>query len=578
VKRLLAPIAVALLVPVAAAAQTPKPGGPARIEFRAFGEDGQTVADLKPGDVSLKLNGKPRTIQSLSIYHASAAAAAGGSALPAPYASNAAGAHGRIVYVLLDDDSISPGRESQVKDAVRMLATELSPNDRLGVLNTTGSINMTPSANVTKTRMAIDAFTGKAGRTETENDSKCRTKRLLAAAGTMLSLTGSTPTTIMIFSSGLTTPETKRVLIGSGTATGTSDLCPVEPEDFNNIGRLASVASVDLYLFHILDGLAIRTPALDSGFESLAGVTGAEFVRMPTDPQPAISRLLRETAAYYVATFEPEPGDRSGQPARVELKTAREHVKVRSRPAVLLAKETASKAPSPRDMLRTATQYRDLPLRATSHASRLAGSNDVRVMALFESAEAGTTIAAATVGLFDEKNTLKAQWTAQKDDLAKAPARADLQAPPGTYRVRVAALDASGRAGTADYELKAETVRADPLSLSTLVIGTQQAGGGFAPRLEFTNEPVAIGLLEIYGVPKGADVAVKLDVAASPDGPAFATAETQIGRGSGGDDARTAFGGFSIADLAPGDYLMRAVVLLDGKPVGRAVRTLRKAR
>jgi hypothetical protein len=39
---------------------------------------------------------------------------------------------------------------------------------------------------------------------------------------------------------------------------------------------------------------------------------------------------------------------------------------------------------------------------------------------------------------------------------------------------------------------------------------------------------------------------------------------------------RVAFGGFSIATLAPGDYLMRAVVSLDGKPVGRVVRTLRK--
>ena len=40
---------------------------------------------------------------------------------------------------------------------------------------------------------------------------------------------------------------------------------------------------------------------------------------------------------------------------------------------------------------------------------------------------------------------------------------------------------------------------------------------------------------------------------------------------------RIAFGGFSIATLEPGDYQMRAVVSLDGKPVGRVVRTLRKS-
>ncbi len=97
------------------------------------------------------------------------------------------------------------------------------------------------------------------------------------------------------------------------------------------------------------------------------------------------------------------------------------------------------------------------------------------------------------------------------------------------------------------------------------------------PRLEFSNEPVAIGLLEIYNVPKTGNLAVTLDVVATPDGPPLASAETQLGRGAG-DDARTAAGGFSIASLPPGDYLMRAVVLLDGKPVGRVTRTLRKAR
>jgi hypothetical protein len=382
---------------------------------------------------------------------------------------------------------------------------------------------------------------------------------------------------MVIFSSGLATPEAKKVVLGSRTQAGTSDLCPVEPDDFSNIGSLSAIANADMYLFHVIDGLAARSSVLDAGFESLAGVTGAEFVRMPTNPQPAVSKLLRETAAYYVATFQPEPGERNGQSARVELKPSRDRVKLRTRPSVLIPKDMVAKTPTPKDMLRTAAMYADLPLRATAYASRLPGSNDIRVMGIFEAIDTASPIAAASVGLFDAKGTLKAQWTAQKDDLAKVPARADLQAAPGFYRVRVAAVDAAGRAGTTDYELTADTVRADPLTLSALVIGTQQQGAGFAPRLEFTTEPVAIGLLEIYGVPKGATVTVNLDVVSTPEGQPLASAETQLGRGSS-DDARTAIGGFGIGDLAPGDYLMRAVVLLDGKPVGRVTRTLRKAR
>jgi hypothetical protein len=151
-----------------------------------------------------------------------------------------------------------------------------------------------------------------------------------------------------------------------------------------------------------------------------------------------------------------------------------------------------------------------------------------------------------------------------------------LAAPPGTYRVRVAAVDASGRAGTTDYELKAEVPRADPLKTSTLVLGTQPPGGGFAPRLDFSNEPVAIGLLEIYGVPKGGTVTVDLDVVSTPEGSPLASAQTSVNPGST-EDMRIAFGGFNIGSLPAGDYLMRAIVSLDGKPVGRVVRTLRKS-
>src|SRR5262245_1608303 len=228
-------------------------------------------------------------------------------------------------------------------------------------------------------------------------------------------------------------------------------------------------------------------------------------------------------------------------------------------------------------MIRSSAEYHDLPLRTAAYSSRQAiGDAEVKVVALFESMD-GAPLSAASVAMFDEKGTLKKQWTANKDDLAKPIVRADLLAAPGTYRVRVAAVDATGRTGTTDGELRADMVRADPLKLSGLVIGTQAQGAGFSPRLEFTTETVAIGLLEVYDVPKGGTVTVDLDVAASSDGQAFARAETQIGKGSG-EDAVMAIGGFGIESLAPGDYLMRATVKLDGKAVGRVIRTLRKAK
>lgn len=585
--RALAAVALAVYVAVPAvpaSAQPPKGAPGVRVDFRAFAEDGSPIADLKAEELSLKVNGKPRAIKSLNLFKTIGGdAAAPGSGLPAPYATNIVGASGRVLHVLIDDDSIAPGRENALREAMRLLTSELAPADRIGVLSAQGQLNLAPGTDPTKVRLAVDGLAGRASATESDADAQCRTVRVLGTLATMLSMTRGAPTTIVMFAGGLAPPaqtitEMRRRPSASADslAAGGNDACPVRPEDFEKIGALAGSSHADLYLFHVIDGMATHSSAQDAGFESLAGVTGAEFVRLVGSPQTAVSRLLRETAAYYVATFEPEAGERNGQVARIELRSTRDKVKLRSRPSLEIPKDTAKAAASPKDMLRVADAYHDLPLRATAYTSRNPGSDEVKIVALFEGAESSVALASASVGLFDEKNTLKKQWSAQAADLAKRPVMAALTAPPGTYRLRVAALDTSGRTGTTDHELKAEVPRADPLKLSTLVLGTQQQGGAFAPRLEFTSEPVAIGLLEIYGVPKGSAVTVNLDVVTSAEGAAIATAQATISPGPS-EDMRIAFGGFNIASLAPGDYLMRAVVSLDGKPVGRVERTLRKA-
>ena len=570
--------ALMALLPAAAPAQPPKAGG-VKIDFRALGEDGGPVGDLKPEEIALKVNGKARTVQSLNLFRVSATepGAGGGAALPPAYASNAGGVNGRRIHILIDDDSISPGREGQVREAVRLITSEMGSADRIGVLTPQGQLNMRPAADPTKVRLAVDGLTGRAPTGESESDAQCRTTRVLAALGSMLAITGGTPTTIVIFSGGMSPPKVKQIAIGSpNSAAATNDVCPVLPDDFQNVGNLAASARADLYLFHLTEGMVNRSTTQDAGFESLAGVTGAEFIRLSGSVQPSVTRLLRETGAYYVATFDPDASDRSGQAMRVELRATRDKVTLRTRPSIEIAKAaTKSAAASPKDMLRSPASHQDLPLRAAAYASRSQSADDVMVMALFEGIEPEASLTAASVGLFDEKGTLKKQWTAEKNDLAKRPVLAALTAPPGIYRMRVAAVDGSGRAGTTDYELKAEVPRADPLKLSALVLGTQQQGGGFAPRLDFANEAIVIGMVEIYGVPKGSTVTMTLDVAQSADGNPLATAQTTVSQGRT-DDMRIAFGGFSVASLAPGDYLMRAVVSLDDKPVGKVVRTLRK--
>ena len=455
----------------------------------------------------------------------------------------------------------------------------------LGLLTTQGQINFRPSTDLdADPNGRPTASSAAAARSETEADAQCRTTRVMAALGTMLNADrrhADDDRPVLRRARAAVSEDHRH---DEAREPDRSAESPPPATTSARSGRrtsrtsaqVASAARADLYLFHLTEGMVNRSSNQDSGIESLAGVTSAEFVRLTASPQASISRLLRETSAYYTATFDPDPSERNGGTFRVELRTTRDKTKLRSRPAVAIAKDVAKTAPAPKDMLRTPAAYADLPLRATVHSSRLPGSEEVKVMALFETLDPSATLTAASIGLFDEKNTLKKQWTAQSAELKARPVMAELSAPAGTYRVRVAAVDGAGRAGATDYELKVEVPRADPLKLSTLVLGTQKQGGGFQPVLDFSNLPIAIGILEIYGVPKGGAVTMELDIAQTAEGQRLATAETTVAPGDS-EDMRRAFGGFNIASLAPGDYLMRAVVSLDGKPVGKVVRTLRKS-
>ena len=67
------------------------------------------------------------------------------------------------------------------------------------------------------------------------------------------------------------------------------------------------------------------------------------------------------------------------------------------------------------------------------------------------------------------------------------------------------------------------------------------------------------------------------ELAATADGPALANHSVPLTAGPR-DDIRIAFSGFAIDSMPPGDLVMRAIVSLDGKPVGRALRTVRKVK
>lgn len=577
--------------PGAAESQAGKGTAPVALEFRAMTEDGQPVLDLKPAEVSLKIDGRAREIRTLELVQARQGAG-GAAAPPPPFSTNAAAGGARDTLILIDEDSIAPGREQQVKTAVGQLLDGVSSGDRVAVLRVRpGGLSVPLTADHAAVRTAVGSFVGQARISDTAGDMVCRTKvSLQVLQATFTSIASGAPATVVFFSSGLSAPEAGTTArVGSGSA-----LCLVNTTDFQEVGAAASAARVNFFVAQSVDGSATSGMAdMAAGLESLAGATGGTTVRLTGNTERAMSRIAREHSQYYVATFDADPGERSGTARRVELSVGRDRVKVSVKPTLTLAK--AETAVGPRDMLRTSKGYGDLPLRALAYVLRnpviidtptpepapqppppqpTPGPVSVKIVTLFESMDPAVPLASAMIGLFDEKGKLTRQWTAQPAELARPLVMAALTAPAGSYRLRVAATDASGRAGSTDYDLSAQLSAAPPLKLSGLTLGIAQSGA-FAPKLQFgAADQTAVGYLEIYAVPKAGAVTVQLELA-DASGKSLAAAGTNIAAASA-EDARIAFGGFAIGPLAPGDYVVRAIVSLDGKEVGRVSRTLRK--
>jgi VWFA-related protein len=540
--------------------------------FRAVGEDGAPIADLKADELLLKVNGKPRDVASLQFVPIGGVTRR--SELPPPFGTNLSSSGARDIYVVVDTESLAPGREQPVRTAIGQLIGGLSPGDRVALVTISpGGRQIGPTRDRNEVLSAVRGMVGLSPQVEeTEDNAACRAQLTLQALKNIISMSGDASTTIVLFSATMaasTSQQPTRIGQQSG-------LCQLRTADIDDVAATIGSARALLYAVWVVDGASSSgtrsANELSAGLDNLAGATGGEMIRLTGDTELAMARVGRETSGYYLAAFAADPSERNGARYRVDLKVKRERVKVRVQPQLALAK--GGKSPSPRDMLRVSAIHRDLPLRLVGYSSRNPGGSSVKVLAVFEPIDPAVQLTDASVGLFDQKGSLVAQWSAQSQDLARQPAVAALTAPPGLYRLRVAAVDAAGRGGSADYGLSAEIVRADPLTLSALALGVAQ-GGSFAPRLQFGSDPQAIGYLEVYGVPKNGAVSTTLELAENDSEGAIATATTTTAATTV-EDVKIVFGGFAIEALPPGDYQVRAVVSLDGKPVGRVTRTLRK--
>jgi hypothetical protein len=443
----------------------------------------------------------------------------------------------------------------------------LPATERVALMTTPLASVRTEPTTPTEVRQALERVHGNASRVQTPNEVACRTRETLEAMqGFLSSLAGAPiPPTVIFFSTGLA---------GTTRTTGTlgTSQCDLSTDSFRDVGTAAAEARAQMYVVQADLNIGPRSEGLDN----LAGVTGAPVMTLAGASENPLKRIALETSSSYLVSFVPEPTERNGQPHRLDVRVTRPDVTVRATPQLHLARplpRTVRKTPgNPREMLREATIYRDVPLRVAAFPSR--EGDKVKLVAIGELVEPSTKLAAAVIGVYDLKGRLTAQSTATPESLATSPLTFAVPVVAGRYRLRLSVTDTSGRGGTADYDVNADLIPAGALKMSALVLGSD--AGGFKPLLEFGNEPSAVATFELYGKPP-AQLPLKIDIAETADGPPLIQAQPS-GSGTKDSDRFVVSGVFPLAALAPGDYVVRATVGTPESGEGRLTRTLRKTK
>jgi len=558
------------------------------VTFAATDKAGVPIADLRRDEVSIRLDGRVRELRSLQFVAITGSSAEISTRVPSPFASNNVTESGRAVALIIDDESFAPGGELPLRRAVDRLVNRLHPADRVMLVTIPhGGVRIPPTTEHARIATGIATLAGRGRTSQTGSDFACQTRdTLLALTSQLQSVPVFEPPSIVFFVTAGVAPPRR-----DASVTTAPGMCELLLDTFREVGAAAGRSRAHFYLVPPVDimntGTIVRENIAGAGargsdnpmegIEHLLGATGGKLLNLGAENQTAFDRGLGENAGYYVATIDPQRSDK-GRPHALEVRVTRANADVRSGKSITFPEADVPGArpakASPRDMLTTTEVFRGLPMRAAAYSSVEPSSDQIRIVALVEPVEPGTTLTALMAALFDRDGKGVTSWVAQSADLQRAPIVGAMAVAPGTYRMRVAAIDSNGRTGTVDQDVDVELARTGALKISSILLGLSR-GGLFVPRMQFTTEPVVIGYVEMAGAPAGSKVTATLELADTPNAPARITAPLAIEAHAGG--RYVAKGALPIGALPPGDYSVRAIVALDDNPPTRVVRTLRKA-
>lgn len=523
------------------------------IDIVATDPTGEPLATLQAADVMLRIDGRVRPILGLRLVRANSER----SILPPPYATNQEGP-GRTVALAADVTRFKSTDAPRVKESVGAILETLAPRDRISVI-----------------ALASDGFA---------TDYTTR-HEIVRAAATKLPATApdlqDTKTLEASAVASLTLLEQLCARLASET--GHKTLVFITPAFATSTPVRRAIQAVGAAMARQRIHLVLISPAgaeaPTGGLAALAAATGGTLLPFSPELATRFSAVAGRNAALYQLQFMLTADEQDDKLHRLQVASLRKDVQVTGPTQLFIPREGNKADPlaALTDMLRQPRAWRDLPLRLAVFPVLDVERDRLRLLVLGEPEVQTLPLAWAQFALIAPSGAIVAEWKAEGADLAARPLMTATLAAPGAYRLRMAASELSGRRGAVDYEFDARLTPAGALAMGPLMFGgiLNQA---FEPILQPAADAAAImAYAEVYGRPAAPDtLAARFEIAAAPDGPPVATIPGSI-RTTPANDRRAALGTIDLTTLTAGDYIVRAIVTLNGTELGRVSRTLRKA-
>ena len=595
--------------------------------------DGKPIADLKPGDFTVQIDGQPRRVMTAQWISLVTPPKPEGPPPPPGYSTNEGLTGGRLILIVVDQPNIRFGGAIALRRAVNEFIDHLQPSDRIaavGIGPGGGSTPFTADKDLVKKAIARmpgaqvipptfdlnisisealaiyqrDGFTAdRVLRREcgqpapdgsyTIEQEMCRIRaETTALAVAQSGLVDSDITTNQIRDllnalKGIDVPKTM-VIVTEGFLVQDRQSTMVE------IGNLAIEAKTSIYalklddqIFDITKSSVPTSPlgdrmARDEGIETLTGAARGSIFHINVGAEAALSRIESELAGYYLLGLETNPIDRDGKRHSVKVSVSRPGASVRSRNQLVMPR--ASEPVGPRAAALAALSsplvVSGLPLQVATFSLR--GPDASKVQLLIH-ANIGTDYASSRVVSFgyvitDAENRI---IESQAGDARVPPIMSGVpsalqykmgaEVPPGDYNLKLSIVEGE-RVGTIEHKIHASLIDVPPAHLSELMVG------GPIPSTRPPEQPtvgfkVAFGAVHGYMEAYGAgsnDLKVKYEIAPDRESPALLAADVQA-RPAGTE--RTIFSNIiQVRQLPPGKYVLRAMVESGGGPVTTVAR------